>query len=300
MFIFPHPAFIAILPLVMNSKEQQTTQLAEWNIQCGGFDGYDPKPEAPRYLSEIQAGIKRLHAPFISLIDTYRWDQLYTPTDLQNMFGYTHAYCINLEDDRLKRLGHNNGITVLSNLDVEHFETIRIETRNAVKTTLKVNGGPLDILSVYLDDVREKTRLEQMRALLWQVTLNRKTIIMGDFNCISDRDVTIVQKTLESEIQRLPQEQKNRFYSVKEKLVHRGAIRFLEAKGFVDAAKKRQPTTPTHKISPMFFPFLRLDYAFYTPDIAVASTRVIRNKLFDQTSDHFPLVLEIDTRPAQR
>lgn len=278
----------------MSSPEQKITRLAEWNIQSGGFEGYDPKPEAPRYLSEIQAGIKRLHAPFVALIDTYRWDHLYTPTDLRTMFGYTHAYCVNLEDNRLESLGHNNGITVLSNLDVEHFETIRIETRNAVKTTLNINGGLLDVLNVYLDDVREKTRLEQIRALLQHVIPNRRTVIMGDFNCISDCDVTIVQKTLENAIQQLPREQRARLYSVKEKLAHRGAIRFLEAKGFVDVAEKRQPTTPTHKLSQMYFPFLRLDYAFCTPDIAVASTRVIRNKLFDQTSDHFPLVMEIE------
>jgi endonuclease/exonuclease/phosphatase family metal-dependent hydrolase len=278
----------------MNSKEQLTTRLVEWNIQCGGFEGYDQKTEAPRYLAEIQSGIKRLHVPFISLIDTYRWDQLYTPKDLQTMFGYSHAYCINLEDDRLKDLGHNNGITVLSNLDVEHFETIRIETRNAVKTTVNVNGGPLDIFSVYLDDVHEKTRLEQMRAILAHVKPNRKTLITGDFNCISDRDVKIVQKTVDSVIQKLPQKQKAQFYSVKEKLAHHSAIRYLEAKGFADTAEKRQPTTPTHKLSPMLLPFLRLDYAFRTPDIAVISTRVIRSKLFDQTSDHFPLVVEID------
>lgn len=278
----------------MVSPEHNITRFAEWNIQSGGFEGYDPKSEAPRYLSEIQAGIRRLHAPYISLIDTYRWDQLYTPTDLQTMFGYTYAYCINLEDDRLKSLGHNNGITVLSNLDVEHFETIRIETRNAVKTTLNVNGNLLDVLNVYLDDVREKTRLEQIRALLGQVTINRRTIIMGDFNCISDRDVAIVQKTLENVIQHLPRKMRTRFYSAKEKLAHRGAIRFIEAKGFVDAADKRQPTTPTHKIYSVTPPFLRLDYAFCTPDIAVASTKVIRNKLFDQTSDHFPLVVEIE------
>ena len=279
----------------MGTIEQRNilTRLAEWNIQSGGFESYDSKAETPQNLLKIQKGIRRIHASFISLIDTYRWDQLYTPKDLQKMFGYKHAYCINLEDDRLKSLGHNNGITVLSDLDVENFETIRIGTRNAVKTTLKLNDGFFDIFSVYLDDVREKTRLEQIRTLLQHVTPNRRTIIMGDFNCVSDSDMSFIQKNLENLIQKLPKATKTKLHSVEEKLEHHGAIRFIEAKGFLDTDIKRTANVPTHKSSSMVFPFLRLDYVFRTSGIKIASTKVVRNRLFNQTSDHFPLVVEI-------
>jgi len=279
----------------MNSIEQQTTRLAEWNIQSGGFEGYDPTAETPQYLSDIKEGIQQLNAAFVSLIDTYRWEELYTPEELKKMFGYNHAFCINLEDNRLENLGHNNGITVLSNLDVKKFETVYIKTRNAVKTTLQVHEKPLDIFSVYLDDVREKTRLEQMGALLQHVTPDRRTIIIGDFNCISDRDVALIEKTMKTILQNLPQKMRTRFYSVKEKLAHRGAIRFLEAKGFIDAAVEREPTTPTHKIYSIIPPFLRLDYAFCTSDIVVVSTDVVRGELFNRISDHFPLIVEIES-----
>jgi len=280
---------------VMGSPEQQKIRFAEWNIQSGGFEGYNPTAKTPYHLTDIQEGVRQLNAAFVSLVDTYRWDTLYTNENLKHMFGFAHAFCINLQDDRLKALGHNNGITVLSNLDVQKFETIRIETRNAAKTTLQINEKPLDIISIYLDDVREKTRLEQMKALLQYVTPNRKTIILGDFNCISDRDVKLIEKTMKSILQNSPRNVRTKLYSVQEKLAHRGAIRFLETKGFIDADKKGQPTTPTHKTSPMISPFLRIDYAFCTTDIVIASTRVVQGKLFDRTSDHFPLIVEIES-----
>lgn len=277
----------------MDSPEQQKIRFAEWNILNGGFEGYSSTTKTPPRLTDIREGVRQLNATFVSLIDTYRWDALYTNENLKRMFGFAHAFCINLQDDRLETLGHNNGITVLSNLDVQKFETIRIKTRNAAKTTLQVNGKPFDIISVYLDDVREKTRLEQMRALLQYVAPDRKTIIFGDFNCISDRDVKPIKKIMKSILQNLPSKVRKRLFSVEEKLAHRGTIRFLETQGFIDADKKRQPTTPTHKISPIVPPFLRINYAFCTADIAVASTRVVRGKFFDRASDHFPLIVEI-------
>lgn len=269
-------------------------RFAEWNIQSGGFEGYDRVAETPRYLPDIREGVQKLNADFISLIDTFRWDELYSQEDLERTFGYVHAMSVPLGDDRLKALGHDNGITVLSNLPVSATEVIRIATRNAIKTSLRAQGQPLDVFSVYLDDVREKNRLEQMRALLQHVSPEKHTIIMGDFNCISDTDVTVIIKALAKLLKTSSTTMRTRLYSVEDKLAHRGVIRFLEASGFVDGSIQKQPTTPTHKLNFNVGPFLRLDYAFHTPEIVMASTEVVRGTLFDRASDHFPLVVEIE------
>lgn len=281
----------------MNSLERQTTRLAEWNIESGGFDGYDATSPSPRYIPEIIEGIRSFQADFVTLIDTFRWDSLYSLEQLQTMFGFKHAYCINLNDDRLKKLGHNNGITVLSNADTVEFQTVFLGSRDIIKTSLEIDGKLVDIFSVYLDDVAEKRRMSQVDILLHHVEPEKHTIIMGDFNSIADRDIGYVQNTFQRIYRYLPRRLKHRFYSVESKIAHRGTIQLLESHGFVDmAAPHVQPTTPTKKFYQLISPFLRFDYAFGTTNIAVASTQVVRGNLFDRTSDHYPFIVDIQVK----
>jgi endonuclease/exonuclease/phosphatase family metal-dependent hydrolase len=281
----------------MNLQERQTTRLAEWNIESGGFDGYDNTSPLPHFLPEIIEGVRSFHADFVTLVDTFRWDSLYSQEQLQTMFGYKHAYCINLNDDRLKKLGHNNGITVLSNSDTVEFQTVSLGTRDAIKTSLKIDEKPVDMFSVYLDDVAEKRRKQQLTTLMQHIEQGKHTIIIGDFNSIADRDTGYVQKTFQRIYRYLPRRLKHRFYSVESKIAHRGTIQLLESHGFVDmAAQNVQPTTPTKKFYQLISPFLRFDYAFGTPNIVVASTQVVHGDLFNRTSDHYPFMLDINVK----
>ncbi|MCL4360512.1 MAG: hypothetical protein M1511_20230 [Deltaproteobacteria bacterium] len=281
----------------MNSPERQSTRFAEWNIESGGFEGYDVTSLSPHFLPEIIEGIRSFHADFVTLVDTFRWDSLYSQEQLQTMFKYKHAYCINLNDDRLKKLGHNNGITVLSNSDTVKFQTVSLGTRDAIKTSLKIDDKPVDIFSVYLDDVAEKRRMQQLAALMQHIEPGKHTIITGDFNSLADRDIEYVQKTFQRIYRYLPRRLKHRVYSVESKIAHRGTIQLIKSHGFVDmAASNVQPITPTKKFSRLISPFLRFDYAFGTPNIVVASTWVVRGDLFDRTSDHYPFIVDINAK----
>lgn len=277
----------------MSSIEGKTMRFAELNIPSGGYKDYEDESPTPYFIQEIIKGVHSLRADFVSLIDTFRWDSVYDTDQLQTMFGYKHAYCINLNDERLKKLGHNNGITALTNDDNLEFSTVSLGTRDAVRTSFKGDNS-LDVFSVYLDDISEETRLEQIQSLLHYVEPGKRTIIMGDFNSIADRDVTKVELTLMRIFRYLPRNIKSHLYSFESKIARRGTIKFLESQGFVDAAGVNpEPTVPTKKNYQLISPFLRLDYAFCTPDIKIASMQVVRGKLFNQVSDHFPFVLEI-------
>lgn len=279
----------------MNPIENNRVRFGEWNVASGGFkEGYGDKSPHPQYIPEIITIVRSLNTDFMTLVDTFRWDSLYGSEQLQTMFGFKTAYCINLNDDRLRKLGHNNGITVLSNLDNPEFQTVSLGTRDAIKTSLHIGGKPVDIFSVYLDDVAEKRRMNQITTLLQYIEPGKRTIIIGDFNTIADRDVTNVQQTFQRIYRYLPRRLKHRLYSVESKIAHRGTIQLLESHGFIDAgASKSEPTVPTKKFYSLILPFLRFDYAFCTPEITVASTRVLRGKQFDQISDHYPFVLEL-------
>jgi endonuclease/exonuclease/phosphatase family metal-dependent hydrolase len=249
----------------------------------GGFSSYNFDSQLPERLNLLKKAVNIINADFIGLIDTFRWDSLYTNRQLVRLFSYKSAYCINLNDDRLIKKGHNNGITVLTNLPLEHFETITIETRDAIKTTLQINGNKLDIFTVYLDDLSEDTRLKQTQSLLKYIDLNVPTIVMGDLNTLSLNDIPKINPQLYEGMRPILNEMKRA-----------EVTKQIEKYGLKDADKNGEPTMPT-KLFPAKIEnaILRIDYAFHTDDVEIQNFKVLKDSIFDQTSDHYPIVFDI-------
>ncbi|OGK11470.1 hypothetical protein A2954_06370 [Candidatus Roizmanbacteria bacterium RIFCSPLOWO2_01_FULL_37_12] len=268
-------------------------KIASYNILSGGFNSYSYDSSSPERLSMLKTAIKEINADFIGLIDTFRWDKLYNNDQLAGMFSYKKAYCINLNDNRLKKKGHNNGITVLTNLPVLKFDTITIQTRDAIKTTLKINESEMDIFTVYFDDLSEDTRRSQAQALLTYITLNRPTVVMGDYNTMDIEDIPKANPLIDALGKENPQLFENLLPVLNE--MKRGeVIKTLRKYGLKDADMNREPTVPTS-----LFPakvnkaILRIDYAFHTDNIDVQNFSVLKDSLFDQTSDHYPIVFDV-------
>ena len=268
-------------------------RFASYNIMSGGFSSYSYDTPRPERLELIKKAVSMFHADLVSLVDTFRWDEIFSADEIASMFGYKNAYCINLNDDRLRKKGHNNGITVMSNLGGTQFETISLGSRDAVRTSINIEGKHLDIYSIYLDDLSEDSRLLQLSQLLGQIRPGNTSVLMGDFNTLSKND--------------LPQTdpQINNFYAKNPSLLQsyehiladmkRGeVISTLEINGFVDASKSPTPTAPT-KLFPAVVtePFLRLDYAFIKGEMRAKNFRVMSDAIFAESSDHYPIVLEL-------
>jgi len=274
-------------------------RVASYNILSGGFNSYNYHSSSPERLNLLKKAISSINADFIGLIDTFRWNSLYNNKQLAKLFSYKSAYCINLNDSRLKKTGHNNGITVLTNLPVERFETITLETRDAIKTTFRINGNILDIFTVYLDDLSENTRIKQAQALLKYVDQNKPTIIMGDLNTFSLNDIPKVNPLIDKFATDNRQLYKSMLPVLNE--MKRGeVIKILKKHGLKDADKSRESTTPTR-----LFPakikkaILRIDYAFHTDKIQIQNFKVLKNPVFDQASDHYPIVFDINIKNKQ-
>lgn len=240
----------------------------------GGFSSYTSSSSLPERLDLIKRALKKINADFVSLIDTFRWDKIFTRHDLQKIFNYKNAYCVNLEDERLKKLGHNNGITVLTNLPVKKFQTINLSNRDAIKTEIIFKNQPLDIFSLYLDDLSEETRVKQVRSLFKYFNSDRQTILMGDFNSLSQEDATKIKYI-------------GQFFSILEKMKHSQVIPLIRKAGFIDAGEMGGATIPTKMAIKV--PFLRLDYIFYTPKLEMVNFHVFKNPFFDLVSDHYPI-----------
>lgn len=265
-------------------------RIASYNIMGGGFDGYDLISKKPQRLPELKAAIQELGADVIGLIDTFRWDEIFSTEELGQLFGYKYVFCINLNDNRLKEIGRNNGLTLLSNVPMTDVSTIRITTRDAVVAHLPDN---IMLILAYLDDLSEDTRISQIKALSSTLDAKKPTIIMGDLNTISKSEVAGVREAL------------NVFYvenpGIEDELgpviadMQRGeVVALLKSLGFQDADTSNSPTVPT-KLFPAKSdrPFLRLDYCFHSQLVEVTNFAVPTQDIFQRASDHLPIVFDV-------
>lgn len=265
-------------------------KILSYNVMSGGFDGYDYETKVPPRLELIRKIVKQSSAEIVSLVDSFRWEELYSNKQLKGIFGYKHAYCINLGDARLKKLGHNNGITVLSNLAETKFKTINLKTRECVLTEVATNDFKLKVYSLYLDDLSEDTRLEQISALSQYLNNTAPSIIVGDLNTFSPRDVSKNQQRIAGFLRRNP-----KFTDLKgqlDEMARAEVISKLFDLGFKDSAKGFKSTFPTKLTKISDEPILRIDYCL-TKKCASKSFSVIDTTLSDKTSDHYPILVEL-------
>jgi len=206
------------------------------------------------------------------------------------MFNYKQVYCISLEDNRLKEVGHDNGITVMANVDNISFKTIDLKTRNAVKSLVKHNNQEFMLFSLYLDDLEEDTRLKQVKSIKKELAKDSPQLIMGDLNTFSPKDAEDTRKAIEEIL-----EQKPEFKKLRKQIgdMARGeVIQYLMDLGFKDASAKYDNTFPT-SLSPLGNkPLGRLDYCLYK-NLNIKDFEVFRGELCERTSDHYPILVEI-------
>ena len=248
-----------------------------YNIMSGGFNDYGDMAKMPQRIDLLKEILDQQKADFVSLIDTYRWTEVFTREDLQKMFGYKNVFMVKLNDERLIKKGHDNGITVMTNLDVNNFSEIRLFNRNAIKTELNVEGRKVDVFSIYLDDVSEDTRLEQTRSLFGLMS-NNPTVFMGDLNTMDADDKTklpILGNILDM---------------VFKDMLRGEVIKLIKENGFVDTNLARMKTVPT-TLFPIKTdePLARLDYIFYRGDVGCKKFEVLSGEIFEKMSDHLPV-----------
>lgn len=269
-------------------------RIASYNILSGGFKTYSFELSSPKRLDLLKKAVKSINADLIGLVDTFRWDSLYTIEQLSELFSYTNVYCINLNDSRLKEKGHNNGITVLTNLPVKKFETISLTTRDAIKATIEMDNDEVDVFSVYLDDLSEDTRLTQVDALLKNIKIDKPTVIMGDLNTLSLKDLSKTDLLI-NEFAKVNPQMYKAMKPVLDQMKRGEVIKQFETFGLKDADKDGMPTAPT-KLFPAEIKgaVLRLDYALYTDRLKVQNFNVLTGPNFDKSSDHYPISFEVE------
>ena len=268
-------------------------KLASYNVMSGGFADYDPELPAPERLEALQQAIATIDADVIGLVDTYRWDEIYTEQQIGQLFGYPYARCINLNDDRLRAIGHNNGLTLLSKYPFVSTSTLSLGTRDALRVTLD-HESRLDIVVLYLDDLDEDTRLAQVAALVPQLDPTTPTVIMGDFNTFSradgEADTNRLAALMTKYTNVLQMINKTLFQTLSQ-MARAEVIDAIQRAGYQDASTLREPTAPTRLFhSWILKPIVRIDYMLHNEGVRVTDFHVPSGDIFNKASDHLPIV----------
>ncbi len=126
------------------------------------------------------------------------------------------------------------------------------------------------------------------------------SIILGDFNSISkeDRYSTEWKENFKNKI--LTDFYYNR--KQKEKIIAdmlKGKVtKFIQESGFIDTYKEKNKkfdfTIPTDLASKDKSTGIRIDYIFTSPDIKIINSGIIKNKLSEMASDHYPIYAILD------
>lgn len=264
-------------------------EILSWNILSGGFKEYGSTEIKPSRIDALAKVITEIKPDVISLIDTYRWAEIFTTQELQQLFGYPYVLSVKLDDERLLAKGHDNGITVFSRVPETRMYTIRLSTRNAVRTSAR----GIDIFSIYLDDLSEDTRMRQIQDVLRLVNPNTPTIITGDFNTIDLADLTETSKKIEELGRKFPGPVKSMVGLFTE--MKRGEVtKMLGEHGFVDLGKGAGNTVPAKLFPlPTDEPIVRLDYAFGSSQIKLEEFKVLTDDKYGNLSDHYPIWMRI-------
>jgi endonuclease/exonuclease/phosphatase family metal-dependent hydrolase len=269
-------------------------KVASYNIMSGGFDGYDHEQAVPQRLQEIRAAVRELNVDVIGLIDTFRWDEIFSTEQLHNLFGYEYITCINLNDERLCEIGHNNGLTLMSKLPWQSCEVIKLGTRDALKASFELNGRKIIIVLAYLDDLQEGARLKQARVIVDSIGSVENALIMGDLNTIAPSDIQNVTRELETFCANNPGI-KERLRPVIEQMQRAEVIAWFESQGLIDERSEGGATVPSRLFpADSSKPFLRLDYCLRGSKLKVSDFAVQTTEVMQKTSDHFPLSFTVE------
>jgi len=152
--------------------------------------------------------------------------------------------------------------------------------------------GEISIASLHLTPLTEDDRHPEIDLIVKAQEGSENRILMGDMNSLSPHD-----NYDSGMIYEFDEAQKRKF--VRNSRLRFDAIKKIEGVGYFDASvltKRNQEHTVPTLISPnMMIPSMRLDYIFVTKGLksSIRDYSVIKNKLTDSASDHYPVLVNL-------
>ena len=209
--------------------------------------------------------------------------------DYQKMFNYPYI------DIRFSNI-------ILSKYPIVYSEEIKKNGGSGLISQIKIKNKTISLNIIHHRpsvSVSEKKRLEFVKALFEKV--NNPSIILGDLNSLSSSDNYIknFQYNFKNKVLMSSHKvNKKTTNKIMKDMLTGKVVKYIESKSLVDTFKIKNKafdfTIPTDYTSKDKSTGIRIDYIFTHPKIRVLDAGIIKNKLTEQASDHYPIYAILD------
>ncbi len=269
-------------------------KIAAYNLKNGGFTNYDYEEELPPRMPQIRKAVEALVADCVCLVDTYRWKNIYTDAELAEMFGYPYAYQCELADETVEP---DICLAFLSKYPVSDSEAVSLGSRNALRCTVEDGEEKTDIYTTYFYHADEDIRLTQTKLLLNDIEsrASQRVVVAGDLNTFDNHN----QQGNKEGIRELKELHPDLYAHVGpwvEDMMRGEVIKELGSKGILGEKTDFQASLATPLLHPALGPeakWFRVDYVLASSNIKVSETVVKQGGIFEEASDHYPVVANI-------
>jgi len=254
-----------------------------YNLDHGGRKGNNLYARWPALIKTI----KSINPDIAVLLECWDWEEKKQFKKFAEKLGYPYYY--------FSSSNTKHHIGLVAKIKPAKIKKYR---KNFHHSVLQAHfDQPLDfnIFGVHLSPKTEAARLEEAKRIIKLAESNQPAIVIGDFNSLSPLDGYNEKKLI-------GQFQKNNISKFgKNKLEKRAIAKILKA-GLIDIYKIQHQDKKLHYSVPSQYcqdcdhaAKMRLDYAFIDKSLIkiVTASKIIKNRLTDKSSDHYPLVLEL-------
>lgn len=254
-------------------------KITSYNIYKGGKNGFE----------QLAQSVCDIQADCIGLLEANSWGE--DNEKLLNKFSQLTRYPF----FNFAKANTKYDIACLSKIPPINFVAIKNDFWHVVLINIfkTIEVGEVAVVFVHLNPNAESDRILEIENLLTILKQYPHAIILGDFNSLSPHDLYNQNELLQT----LKTKHITKFGS--EHLLF-DTLTTLESAGYIDCGANQnnfEYTVPTPaNVDPAHAIPLRIDYAFVSSNLSsfVKNISIKKGDIFNNASDHFPLVLEMD------
>jgi len=211
--------------------------------------------------------------------------------DYQKEFNFPYVYYS--EPDETSRKGE----VIFSKFPIDSIKNLSIKDSTHIKSWFKISENKINIDVIHpYPTIPEKEKAKWVSEVL--KTREDPYILLGDFNAFSPVD-KYDWKVLVDEYELFHGDRKKAEKNAKD-VVNPKMLKEVISNGLIDTFyylhKEYSHTLPTEKYASSTNKkrTMRIDYIFCSEDFKIINSGIIKNKLTDMASDHYPIFAELE------
>lgn len=264
-------------------------KIVEYNLLDGFFDRdknniLSPNENRKKAAQEI---IKKENPDILILTEADHTKNKKFPRDYKKIFGYSYGFFAS------KKLLHRDfGVGILSKFPIVKKEKFLFPKSRWIKTSIRIKDK-----IIYVDAVHPNPHNtpKEKEDLFKELIIKKENpfIVAGDFNTIHPEDKYNEKDLLENFSKKLKDSQKAE--SVVEEILKAKTIKFLLKQDLIDTYKvKNEKQDYSYHTKLRGSNMMRIDYILCSKEFKVINSGIIRNKLAEEASDHYPIFAELE------